>query len=195
MRKGLVGISVLLAVGVGIYLSLRRVSEPAKGSPDTMQAFETTATATVHALPAASTPPIVAATLPAAIPGPVTRAGSSAGAAVASPVAIPPLPAELADVTPLAAMENMRTALRLYGQTFHGNPVGTNPEITRTLGGENPRGINFLKEDGNRINSNGELVDIWGTPYFFHQLSGSETEIRSAGPDKIMWNLDDLVIK
>jgi len=37
------------------------------------------------------------------------------------------------------------------------------------------------------------LVDAWGTPFFFHQLSGHEMEIHSAGPDKIMWTADDLV--
>ena len=45
------------------------------------------------------------------------------------------------------------------------------------------------------VNEKGELVDPWGTPYFFHQLSAMEMEIRSAGPDRIMWTEDDLVIK
>lgn len=90
----------------------------------------------------------------------------------------------------------MRSAIRLYGTMFGGNPVGTNPEITGALNGQNPRQVNFLKPDsGLRINDQGELIDSWGTPFFFHQLSGSEMEIRSAGPDKKMWNLDDLVTK
>ncbi len=46
-----------------------------------------------------------------------------------------------------------------------------------------------------RINEKGELVDAWNTPFFFHQISGTEMEIHSAGPDKIMWTQDDLVIK
>ena len=46
-----------------------------------------------------------------------------------------------------------------------------------------------------RVNENGEMVDPWGTPYFFHQLSGHEMEIHSAGPDKIMWTFDDLVAR
>jgi hypothetical protein len=46
-----------------------------------------------------------------------------------------------------------------------------------------------------RINGKGELVDYWGTPFFFHQLSGTEMEIHSAGPDKVMWTADDLVTK
>ena len=89
----------------------------------------------------------------------------------------------------------MRTTIRQYGLAFGGNPVGTNPEITKALNGDNPKQINFLTQDGNRVNEKGELVDPWGTPYFFHQLSAMEMEIRSAGPDKIMWTTDDLVIK
>ena len=79
---------------------------------------------------------------------------------------------------------------------FGGNPVGTNPEITAALNGKNPKQVKFLQaEAGMRINGNGELVDPWGTPLFFHQLSGSETEIRSAGPDRKMWTSDDLLLK
>jgi len=89
----------------------------------------------------------------------------------------------------------MRATIRQYGLAFGGNPVGTNPEITKALNGDNPKQINFLTQDGNRANEKGELVDPWGTPYFFHQLSAMEMEIRSAGPDKIMWTTDDLVIK
>jgi hypothetical protein len=78
---------------------------------------------------------------------------------------------------------------------FGENPVGTNPEITRAFQGDNPKQINFLKQDGNRVNTNGELVDPWGTPYFFHQLSAVEMEIRSAGPDRVMYTADDLVTR
>lgn len=83
-----------------------------------------------------------------------------------------------------------------YGDMFGGNPVGTNPEITAALTGSNPKHINFLSDQvGMRINDKGELVDTWGTPYFFHQLSGTVMEIHSAGPDKVMWTSDDLVTK
>jgi hypothetical protein len=79
---------------------------------------------------------------------------------------------------------------------FGGNPVGINSEITSQLSGDNPKHINFLSaEDGMRVNEKGELVDPWGTPYFFHQLSATDMEIHSAGPDKIMWTSDDIVVK
>jgi hypothetical protein len=97
---------------------------------------------------------------------------------------------------PEIVVENMRRAIINYGSTFSGNPVGTNPEIAAALNGENPKQIKFIDpENGLRINGKGELVDSWGTPFFFHQLSATDTEVRSAGPDKIMWTADDLVIK
>ena len=47
---------------------------------------------------------------------------------------------------------------------------------------------------GRGINAAGELVDSWETPCFFHQMSGSKMEIRSAGPGKIMHTADDLML-
>jgi hypothetical protein len=99
-------------------------------------------------------------------------------------------------LAPRIAVQAVRSAIQKYGSTFGGNPVGTNAEITRALNGNNPTHANFLGGiPGQQINSNGELVDPWGTPYFFHQLSGSDMEVRSAGPDHIMWNADDIILK
>lgn len=107
-----------------------------------------------------------------------------------------PHPLEFTNFAPETALDNMRHAINDYGSMFGGNPVGENSEITAQLNGQNPKHANFIRPDaGMRINDQGELVDPWGTPYFFHQLSGHEMEIRSAGPDKIMWTDDDLVIK
>jgi hypothetical protein len=100
------------------------------------------------------------------------------------------------NVPPEAAVQNIRRAVRQYGQMFGGDPVGNNAEITAELAGKNPKQINFLNgQDGMQINQNGELVDAWGTPFFFHQLSGSDMEVRSAGPDKVMWTSDDIVTR
>lgn len=96
--------------------------------------------------------------------------------------------------SPSLVLENLRSAIRNYGQRMGGNPVGNNAEITKALNGENPKEVQYLSpEKGMRINANGELIDPWGTPYFFHQLSVTQMEIRSAGPDKKMWTADDLV--
>jgi hypothetical protein len=135
---------------------------------------------------------------------------SGAAATVASgPVLPQPKPASLAAVaeppegpevgpglTPITVMENMRAVFRQYSVRFGGNPVGVNKDITAALNGGNSRQVVFINtEDGLRINEQGQLVDNWGTPFFFHQLSRTEMEIHSAGPDRKMWTADDLVIK
>ncbi len=116
--------------------------------------------------------------------------------AVATPAAGPPSPLQFTNLEPETVMQNMSRAIHQYGDMFGGNPVGTNPEITRQLNGNNPKHMKFISEEaGLHVNENGELVDSWGTPFFFHQISGSEMEIHSAGPDKIMWTQDDIVSK
>jgi hypothetical protein len=113
------------------------------------------------------------------------------------PTTSPQVPetAESSSLPEPTVLENMRVTIRQYASAIGENPVGTNPEITASLQGNNPKQINFLRPDGNRVNSNGELVDVWGTPYFFHQISGHEMEIRSAGPDRVMYTGDDLVTR
>jgi hypothetical protein len=103
---------------------------------------------------------------------------------------------EITSIAPDLAAAAVRTAIRQYGDMFGGDPVGTNPEITSALNGHNPKQINFINaESGMRVNDQGQLIDVWGTPYFFHQISGKEMEIHSAGPDHIMWTADDIVAR
>ncbi len=103
---------------------------------------------------------------------------------------------EISSLPPLTVLDNARVVMKNYGSEFGENPVGTNPEITEALEGKNPKGINFITEEsGLRVNGNGEMVDAWGTPFFFHQLSGKEMEIRSAGGDRKMWTADDLITR
>lgn len=73
-----------------------------------------------------------------------------------------------------------------------GNPVGENAEITAALTGANPAGFAFVPKNHPAINAAGELCDRWGTPFRFHQLSGRQMEIRSAGPDKKFGTADDV---
>ena len=99
-------------------------------------------------------------------------------------------------VTPIVLLENVRGTVRQYCERFGGNPVGSNREITAMLNGGNNGQVVFLQEeDGMRMNERGQLVDNWGTPFFFHQISATVMEIRSAGPDRKMWSRDDLMIK
>lgn len=96
---------------------------------------------------------------------------------------------------PATVLDKTRVLIHNYRDAFGENPTGTNPEITEALMGKNPKQINFVTDSGLRVNEKGELLDGYGTPFFFHQLSGKEMEIHSAGPDKMMWTADDLVTK
>ena len=91
--------------------------------------------------------------------------------------------------------ESVALNIRQYRLRFGGNPVGTNAEIVKELDGGNPKAARYLPTELKRLNEKGELVDTWGMPYFFHQLSAEEMETRSAGPDKILWTTDDVVSK
>lgn len=147
------------------------------------------------ALPNPTGKPVSSAGATASTPSVNPTALASATASVALPVApgVPHEP-EFTNFPPEIVLQKVAHAMHDYASMFGSNPVGTNPEITAALNGKNPRQANFINpEDGMRINGNGELVDAWGTPYFFHQLSGTDMEIHSAGPDRVMWTADDLV--
>lgn len=89
-------------------------------------------------------------------------------------------------------LDAVRMMLRDFRSLEGENPVGTNAEVTRALKGANRKGANLLAPDA-PVNERGELVDPWGTPFFFHQLGGQAMEIRSAGPDRQHWTGDDQV--
>jgi len=105
-----------------------------------------------------------------------------------------PVPARPTDAD-FAAVENdlehIRLMVREYRDVVGENPVGTNDEIMKAVLGDNIKQAKFGLPEGQSLNGKGELVDRWGTPYFFHQVSKTQMEIRSAGPDRVMWTGDD----
>ncbi len=73
-----------------------------------------------------------------------------------------------------------------------GNPVGENDEITAALAGDNRLHFAFIAPTHPAINAAGQLCDRWGTPFRFHQLNGTDMELRSAGPDRKFGTADDV---
>ena len=69
-------------------------------------------------------------------------------------------------------------------------PLGDNNDVTKAMTGQNRMHKVFISTNHPAVR-NGELVDRWGTPYFFHALSANALEIRSAGPDKKLFTDDD----
>jgi len=97
---------------------------------------------------------------------------------------------------------DIHSDLRIVNELFdqfrsavHGpNPVGENAEIVAVLTGKNRLDYYFLPPHHPAINAAGQLVDRWGTPFFFHQLSSDQMQIRSAGPDRKMYTADDEIL-
>ena len=94
-----------------------------------------------------------------------------------------------------AELGKVQAMLRDFRTRMGQNPVGSNAEIMKAVMGGNEAKARLGPPEGQSLNDSGELVDRWGTPYFFHQLSKDVMEIRSAGPDRQMWTSDDLVTK
>ncbi|HVJ45936.1 MAG TPA: hypothetical protein VM511_06075 [Luteolibacter sp.] len=98
-----------------------------------------------------------------------------------------------AEATAEDDLSTIELILTEYGRHHLGNPVGENVEITAALLGKNSRRVAYLDDHGPYLDNAARLIDRWGTPYFFHQLSAKQTEIRSAGPDRSFHTADDLV--
>ncbi|HTY87884.1 MAG TPA: hypothetical protein VMB80_10500 [Candidatus Acidoferrum sp.] len=190
MKKSTAIVAILLlAVAVVFIFSRPRPPAVARGKTGAEQAA-----AVANALATAS--PQATAAIASNFAAPPQRIFYPAPSRPLVAPAGQPQPLEYTNLAPGIVLDSLRHAIRDYGSKFGGNPVGVNAEITRQLSGDNPQQVNFISpEAGMRLNDQGELVDPWGTPYFFHQLSGAEMEIRSAGPDKIMWTDDDLVTR
>lgn len=116
------------------------------------------------------------------------------------PLAIDPEVQRLADdlasrsQSPVRDLEIVGGFIEMYRKVFQqGNPIGLNEDITAVLTGQNARkGILF--PPGSPMIVRGQLVDRWGTPYWFHPNNSHQMEIRSAGPDKDLFTPDDVVL-
>ena len=163
--------------------------------------------------PPAPGPPRAAPSLPAAVPNPEPK--PTPAAAVVAPAAVPgavppasapamsaasaPPPAPVPDAFDAATvaidLDQVGLMLRDYRTRMGENPVGTNAEIMKSVMGGNPKGAILGPPEGQNLNGKGELVDQWGTPYFFHQMSATDMQISSAGPDRMLGTEDDIRMK
>jgi len=179
-RKPLIpAIVALVALGVWAEVRYSRQSNepPAPGRASDPQA-EITATASAAPSAVTSTAQPIIAVSPSL----------KSNAAEPTPFA-PPDEAAVSEVDKISLM------LRDYRTIAGENPVGTNSEIMAAVMGENQKQATLGPPEGMQLNEDGELIDRWGTPYFFHQLSRDHMEIRSAGADKVLWTDDDPVMK
>lgn len=195
-------LAILLGVSVGLWLNFRPAPTPPDAAPQPPRPPRPTEPQVPAPAPATRAPTAssAAASVPpsapsAAVPPPATTAASPAPVAGPTPASVAtasaPAPAGEAEAV-RHELEQAQLMLRDYRSLYGENPVGTNAEIMRALMGGNSRGATLGPFEGATLNGLGELVDRWGTPYFFHQLSRDRMEIISAGPDKKLFTGDDV---
>jgi hypothetical protein len=71
-------------------------------------------------------------------------------------------------------------------------PLSANEDWADFFRGKNGAHERFLSDHHVAFNTQGQLVDRWKTPLFFHALGRGRYEVRSAGPDKVLWTADDI---
>ena len=188
------GVIAVIAIIASLAFLFHFKTPPAEPSPGINATASTNGPNPSVALPASQAVTTAPETNPAATA--VQSTDLASRAASPNPVSSPPAGTNEPPLLPPATvLDKARVVIHNYHAAFGENPVGTNPEITAALSGKNPKSINFIAESGLRVNANGELLDGYGTPFFFHQISGQEMEIRSAGQDRIMWTFDDIVTR
>lgn len=120
---------------------------------------------------------------------------------------LPRKPIVMADVVTIADRLNEADAsveddLQIVGELLQaytrfigtGPEGGLNEEIVACLRGKNPKRITLIGPDNAKLNEAGELLDRFGTPYYFHPISADDIEVRSAGPDQKLWSNDDVLL-
>jgi hypothetical protein len=92
----------------------------------------------------------------------------------------------------LQAMAHLFSNLRLLVKGHSPFRMGANEEFAAALLGRNSAKEVLLALPHPCFNEQGQLIDRWATPLFFHVRDVSRIDIRSAGPDQKMWTPDDL---
>jgi len=141
--------------------------------------------------------PVTPVAAPATVqvpPANVVRIGAGAAA-----LPIDPANQSIADelhsssTSPERDLEIVDHFLELLRKASGGNPIGLNEDITDVLtGGGDPQRPRVFPTNHPAIRG-GQLMDRWGTPFWFHPNTGLQMEIRSAGPDRQLFTPDDLV--
>jgi hypothetical protein len=97
------------------------------------------------------------------------------------------------EIDPYDDLQILQILIAAYRRIDGANPSGgLNSEIVAVLTGQNERKVAVIPPDHPALNAAGELVDRWGTPYWFHPVSREVMEVISAGPDGELFTDDDV---
>jgi hypothetical protein len=89
--------------------------------------------------------------------------------------------------------EQLGNAIAQYAVVFQKYPTNDNAGLTRNLTGDNPKQLTLLNLMESSTNKDGQMIDIWGTPYQFTFQSTNSFVIRSAGENHAFGDTDDVV--
>jgi hypothetical protein len=84
-------------------------------------------------------------------------------------------------------------AINQYALVFQKYPAGDNAALTKNLTGDNAQQLTLLTLAATSTNKDGQLIDIWSTPYKFDFISTNRFTITSAGDDRMFGGTDDVV--
>jgi hypothetical protein len=92
----------------------------------------------------------------------------------------------------LAALAHLMNNFSLLVKSSADRPMSANEDWAAAFRGLNPAHERFLPDTHVALDTQGHLIDRWGTPLFFHALGNRRFDLRSAGPDKKLWTDDDI---
>lgn len=95
----------------------------------------------------------------------------------------------------LEALHGILGNAMLLLKDFHSRPLADNADFVAVLQGSNPHQVAWIRPGHPMVSESGELLDRWGQPVFFHRESAEHASLRSAGPDRVMWTEDDVVVE
>lgn len=89
--------------------------------------------------------------------------------------------------------EQLGNAIAQYAVVFQKYPTNDNAGLTKNLTGDNPQQLTLLNLLESSTNKDGQMVDVWGTPYQFTFHSTNSFVITSAGENHVFGDTDDVV--
>ena len=90
-------------------------------------------------------------------------------------------------------MSNLCAAIAQYHAEFGKYPSGTKAEILKCLLGHNSKKLTLFTVNLKAVNSGGEFMDPWETPYEIQIYDQTNCTIRSAGPNHTFGDKDDIL--
>lgn len=92
----------------------------------------------------------------------------------------------------IAQLSRVLSNFLLTHKNASDRPLSANEEWSATLLGKRPSSPAWLSENAPLFDEKKRLIDRWQSPLHFHAIGRQQWEVRSPGPDKILFTNDDL---